>query len=113
MMFGVSTSYRGLNRRAFDDRGSMPSAFLQSSSDNNTSLTGRIVAIGSLLVAANVVVWTCALVVFHVHSVLLGTSLLAYGLGLWHSVDADNIAAIHNVTPPLMQAGTHPLAAGQ
>src|SRR5215470_11252304 len=95
----------------------MPSAFLRSSNDNNaspntTSLTGKIVAIGSLLVAANVIVWTCALVVFHDHPVLLGTSLLAYGFGLRHAVDADHIAAIDNVTRKLMQEGKQPLAAG-
>src|SRR2546426_1494966 len=90
----------------------MPSAVLQSSNDNNTSLTGKIVAIGSLLVAANVIVWTCALIVFHDHPVLLGTSLLAYGFGLRHAVDADHIAAIDNVTRKLMQEGKQPLAAG-
>jgi high-affinity nickel-transport protein len=95
----------------------MPNAFLRSSNDNNaspnnTSLTGKIVAIGSLLVAANVAVWTCALVVFHDHPVLLGTSLLAYGFGLRHAVDADHIAAIDNVTRKLMQDGKQPLAAG-
>src|SRR5712691_34701 len=90
----------------------MPSAFLRSSNDNNTSLTGKIVAIGSLLVAANVIVWTCALIVFHDHPVLLGTSLLAYGFGLRHAVDADHIAAIDNVTRKLMQDGKRPLAVG-
>src|SRR5262245_1448366 len=90
----------------------MPNAFLRWSNDNNASLTGRIAAIGSLLVAVNVVVWTCALVVFHDHPVLLGTSLLAYGFGLRHAVDADHIAAIDNVTRKLMQEGKQPLAAG-
>jgi nickel/cobalt transporter (NiCoT) family protein len=90
----------------------MPSAFLRSSNANNTSLTGKIVTIGSLLIAANVIVWTCALVVFHDHPVLLGTSLLAYGFGLRHAVDADHIAAIDNVTRKLMQEGKQPLAAG-
>src|SRR5258705_3964095 len=90
----------------------MPSAFLRSSNNYNTSLTGKIVAIGSLLVAANVVVWTCALIVFHDHPVLLGTSLLAYGFGLRHAVDADHIAAIDNVTRKLRQEGKRPLAAG-
>src|SRR6266850_5046421 len=90
----------------------MPNAFLRSSNANKTSLTGKIVAIGTLLVAADVVVWTCALVVFHDHPVLLGTSLLAYGFGLRHAVDADHIAAIDNVTRKLMQEGKRPLAAG-
>src|SRR5437763_13169838 len=90
----------------------MPSAFLQSSHDNNPSLTRRIVAIGSLLVAANVAVWTCALSAFHDHPVLLGTSLLAYSFGLRHAVDADHIAAIDNVTRKLMQEGKRPVAVG-
>src|SRR5262252_8780965 len=90
----------------------MPSAFLRSSSNNNASLMGKIVAISSLLIAANVIVWTCALVIFHDHPVLLGTSLLAYGFGLRHAVDADHIAAIDNVTRKLMQEGKQPLAAG-
>src|SRR5215468_3465877 len=112
MMFQVGTSYRRLERGAFNHRGFMPSAFLRSSSDSNTGLMGKIVAIGSLLVAANVVVWTCALVVFYDHPVLLGTGLLAYGFGLRHAVDADHIAAIDNVTRKLMQEGKQPLAAG-
>src|SRR6266850_8044780 len=90
----------------------MPNAFLRSSNANKTSLTGKIVAIGTLLVAADVVVWTCALVVFHDHPVLLGTSLLAYGFGLRHAVDADHIAAIDNVTRKLMQEGKRPLSTG-
>src|SRR3954469_13032127 len=95
----------------------MPSAFLRSSSDNNaslntTSLTGKIVAIGSLLVAANVIIWICALVVFHNYPLLLGTSLLAYSFGLRHAVDADHIAAIDNVTRKLMQDGKRPITVG-
>src|SRR5712672_1278725 len=90
----------------------MPNAFLWSSNDNNASLTGKIVAIGSLLVAANVVVWTCALIVFYDHPVLFGTSLLAYGFGLRHAVDADHIAAIDNVTRKLMQEGKRPIGVG-
>src|SRR5499426_2847481 len=90
----------------------MPNAFLRSSNDNNASLTGRIAAIASLLVAVNVVVWTCALVVFHDHPVLLGTALLAYGFGLRHAVDADHIAAIDAVTRKLMQQGKQPLGVG-
>src|SRR5215468_5684936 len=90
----------------------MPNAFLRSSNDNNASLTGRIAAIASVLVAVNVVVWTCALVVFHDHPLLLGTALLAYGFGLRHAVDADHIAAIDNVTRKLMQAGERPVTIG-
>src|SRR3954447_20769475 len=90
----------------------MPNAFLRSSNVHNLSLRGKIVVIGSLLVAANVIIWICALVVFHDHPVLLGTSLLAYGFGLRHAFDADHIAAIDNVTRKLIQDGKQPLAAG-
>src|SRR5215470_921745 len=90
----------------------MPSAFLRSSSNNNASLMGKIVAISSLLIAANVIVWTCVLIIFHDHPVLLGTSLLAYGFGLRHAVDADHIAAIDNVTRKLMQDGKRPIGVG-
>jgi high-affinity nickel-transport protein len=90
----------------------MPNAFLRSFNDNNASLTRRIIVIGTLLVAANVAAWACALIIFHDHPVLLGTSLLAYGFGLRHAVDADHIAAIDNVTRKLMQEGKQPLTSG-
>src|SRR5947199_8346032 len=90
----------------------MPNAFLRSSNVHNLSLRGKIVVIGSLLVAANVIVWACALVVFHDHPVLLGTCVLAYGFGLRHAVDADHIAAIDNVTRKLMQEGKQPVTSG-
>ena len=50
--------------------------------------------------------------VFLGHAVLLGTALLAYGLGLRHAVDADHITAIDNVTRKLMQEGKRPIGAG-
>src|SRR3546814_13843129 len=43
---------------------------------------------------------------------MLGTALLAWGLGLRHAVDADHIAAIDNATRKLMQDGQQPLAVG-
>ena len=46
------------------------------------------------------------------HPLLLGTSLLAFGFGLRHAVDADHIAAIDNVTRKLMQQGERPVAVG-
>ncbi|MEO7087134.1 MAG: HoxN/HupN/NixA family nickel/cobalt transporter [Gemmatimonadaceae bacterium] len=65
-----------------------------------------------LIGAANVAAWAWALVAFRHYPLLLGTSLLAYGLGLRHAIDADHIAAIDNVTRKLMQAGKRPFAAG-
>lgn len=43
---------------------------------------------------------------------LLALVLLAYGLGLRHSVDPDHIAAIDNTTRKLMQDGQKPVAVG-
>ena len=43
---------------------------------------------------------------------LLGTTLLAYGFGLRHAVDADHIAEIDNVSRKLMQEGKRPATAG-
>jgi high-affinity nickel-transport protein len=42
----------------------------------------------------------------------MGTSLLAWSLGLRHAVDADHIAAIDNVTRKLMQSGQRPVTVG-
>ena len=43
---------------------------------------------------------------------MLGVSLVIYGLGLRHAVDADHIAAIDNVTRKLMQDRRRPVAVG-
>jgi high-affinity nickel-transport protein len=64
------------------------------------------------LIVANAGAWVWALVAFHATPVLLGTALLAYGLGLRHAVDADHIAAIDNVTRKLMQEGQRPVGVG-
>lgn len=64
------------------------------------------------LIAFNLLTWIWALVAFRHYPLLLGTSLLAYSLGLRHAVDADHIAAIDNVTRKLMQEGKRPLYAG-
>ena len=42
----------------------------------------------------------------------LGVSLVIYGLGLRHAVDADHIAAIDNVTRKLMRSGQRPVSVG-
>ncbi|MDR5797298.1 HoxN/HupN/NixA family nickel/cobalt transporter [Caballeronia sp. LZ008] len=64
------------------------------------------------LIAFNVLAWLWALVAFRHYPLLLGTSLLAYSLGLRHAVDADHIAAIDNVTRKLMHEGKRPHFAG-
>ncbi|HSI00801.1 MAG TPA: HoxN/HupN/NixA family nickel/cobalt transporter [Reyranella sp.] len=65
-----------------------------------------------LLIAANAAAGAWALAAFHDRPALLGTSLLAWSLGLRHAVDADHIAAIDNVTRKLMQEGRQPLTVG-
>ncbi|MDR5868844.1 HoxN/HupN/NixA family nickel/cobalt transporter [Caballeronia sp. LZ062] len=64
------------------------------------------------LIAFNVLAWLWALIAFRHYPLLMGTSLLAYSLGLRHAVDADHIAAIDNVTRKLMQQGKRPLSVG-
>ena len=73
---------------------------------------GRIFPLCAVLIAGNFVAWGWALLAFHPNPVLLGTALLAYGLGLRHAVDGDHIAAIDNVTRKLMHDGKRPLAVG-
>jgi high-affinity nickel-transport protein len=64
------------------------------------------------LITFNLAVWIWALLALRGQAVLLGTAVLAYGLGLRHAVDADHIAAIDNVTRKLMQEGKKPLTVG-
>jgi nickel/cobalt transporter (NiCoT) family protein len=76
------------------------------------SVRRRIVVIYSFLVAFSLAVWAWALMALHGQPVLLGTAMVAYGLGLRHAVDADHIAAIDNVTRKLMQEGKKPVTVG-
>ena len=81
-------------------------------SDDAETVRGRAVALYVLLAATNVAAWCWAVAAFRDYPLLLGTALLAYGLGLRHAIDADHIAAIDNVTRKLMQDGKRPLAVG-
>jgi high-affinity nickel-transport protein len=65
-----------------------------------------------ILACANVLAWLWAWVALQGNPALVGTAMLAYGLGLRHAVDADHIAAIDNVTRKLMQAGRRPVSVG-
>lgn len=76
------------------------------------SLRRRIGWLFGLLVAANVAAWIWAFSLFHDQPLMIGTALLAWGLGLRHAVDADHIAAIDNVTRKLMQDGQRPITVG-
>ena len=72
----------------------------------------RIIVVYGLLIAANAGAWIWALIAFREYPLLLGTSLLAYGFGIRHAIDADHIAAIDNVTRKLMQEGKRPFLVG-
>ncbi len=81
--------------------------------DSSTNLRKKIIGIYILLIAFNVIAWAVALLGFSVqYPALLGTALLAYTFGLRHSVDADHISAIDNVTRKLMQENKRPVAVG-
>jgi len=80
--------------------------------DRAAGLRGKAVTLYALLIAANLGAWGWAAAAFRGDVVLLGTALLAYGLGLRHAVDPDHIAAIDNVTRKLMQEGKRPIGVG-
>jgi high-affinity nickel-transport protein len=85
---------------------------VQALKNTNGSLRGKLAGIYALLIAANLLAWGWALIAFRDYPVLLGTALLAYGLGARHAVDADHIAAIDNVTRKLMQERQRPVGVG-
>lgn len=80
--------------------------------DPTPTLRRRIGLLYVLLIAANIGAWGWALALFHDQPLMLGTALLAWGLGLRHAVDADHLAAIDNVTRKLMQDGQRPMLVG-
>ena len=89
------------------------SALARVFSRGTSDLRGRIIGIYGFLIALNIVAWGLALLAFAAHyPQLLGPALLAYTFGLRHSVDADHISAIDNVTRKLMQERKRPVAVG-
>ena len=72
--------------------------------DSSHEIRRKVIGIYILLIAFNIVAWGAAFLGFSVrYPALLGVALLAYTFGLRHSVDADHISAIDNVTRKLMQ----------
>jgi nickel/cobalt transporter (NiCoT) family protein len=89
------------------------SAFRNVFNDSNPDLRRRIIGVYILLFALNVVAWVLAFAAFAGrYPGLLGVALLAYTFGLRHSVDADHISAIDNVTRKLMQERKRPTTVG-
>ncbi|MDE2182721.1 MAG: HoxN/HupN/NixA family nickel/cobalt transporter [Alphaproteobacteria bacterium] len=90
----------------------MPRALDSIFCDRTGRFSRRTAALLAAVVLFNLLTLAWALAAFGGSGVLLGTALLAYGLGLRHAVDADHIAAIDNVTRKLMQDGKRPAAVG-
>ena len=78
----------------------------------DASTRTKIVAVLTLLVAANVLLWLLVWSLSGRFAFLLATGWLAYGFGLRHAVDADHISAIDNTTRKLMQEGKRPVGVG-
>jgi nickel/cobalt transporter (NiCoT) family protein len=94
-------------------RGLILLTFLKTTLDDaSADQRAKIGAIYAVLLAANALVWTWAVIALAARPALLGTAVLAYVLGLRHAVDADHIAAIDNVVRKLMQDGKRPVSAG-
>lgn len=64
------------------------------------------------LALANLLAWAWAWQIFGHSGALMAASLLAWGYGLRHAVDADHIAAIDSVTRKMMQQGKRPFGVG-
>src|SRR5947199_10205361 len=80
--------------------------------DSSSDVRGKVIGIYTFLLIFNVVAWILALVTFARVPGLLGLAVIAYTFGLRHSVDADHISAIDNVTRKLMQENKKPVAVG-
>jgi high-affinity nickel-transport protein len=90
----------------------LTNSFHLAAAPNPLSVRARTVVMMVLLAAANALVWLWVWVAFDGRPALVGTAVLAYGLGLRHAVDADHIAAIDNVTRKMMEAGRRPVTLG-
>ena len=89
------------------------SAIVRVFSDSSKDLRTKILGMYVLLISFNLIAWALAIAGFATkYPALLGTALLAYTFGLRHSVDADHISAIDNVTRKLMQENKRPVAVG-
>ena len=81
--------------------------------DSSLEIRRKVIGIYVLLIAFNLAAWAVAFLGFSIqYPALLGVALLAYTFGLRHSVDADHISAIDNVTRKLMQENKRPVAVG-
>jgi nickel/cobalt transporter (NiCoT) family protein len=79
---------------------------------HDLGLGRKIIGLYCILLLANAAAWIWAVGSFSGNAILMGSAVLAYGLGLRHAVDADHIAAIDNVTRALLQKGKRPVGVG-
>ncbi|KAH0098083.1 NicO-domain-containing protein, partial [Aureobasidium melanogenum] len=70
------------------------------------------IAIISLLVVVNLLVWIAVGIVLSYHTSLVSTAVLSYSLGLRHALDADHISAIDLMTRRLIATGQRPVTVG-
>ena len=63
----------------------------------SSDLRRRTVAIYGVLVVANVAAWLWAVALFREQPILLGTALIAYGFGLRHAVDPDDLEILRAI----------------
>lgn len=75
-------------------------------------LKQRLILMAALILVFHAVVIFLVLSQASGYPNLLGLAILAYGLGLRHSVDPDHIAGIDNTTRKLMQDGKKPVGVG-
>jgi high-affinity nickel-transport protein len=70
------------------------------------------VAIITLLILVNGLVWIAVAIVLKKHPVLASSAVLSYTLGLRHALDADHISAIDLMTRRLVATGQKPVTVG-
>ncbi|MDQ2904876.1 MAG: HoxN/HupN/NixA family nickel/cobalt transporter [Ktedonobacteraceae bacterium] len=81
--------------------------------DSSHDIRRKVIGIYVLLIVFNIAAWAVAFLGFSIrYPALMGVALIAYTFGLRHSVDADHISAIDNVTRKLMQENKRPVAVG-
>jgi high-affinity nickel-transport protein len=90
----------------------MLNSLLRVINDSPKDVIQKIKGLYAFLIIFNILAWVLAFISFHQYPKLLALSLVAYGFGLRHAVDADHIAVIDNVTRKLMQDGKRPVTVG-
>jgi len=81
-------------------------------SDGAPDLRRKVIAIYTLLIGANVILWILTLIAAVRYPLILVVAIPAYGFGLRHAVDADHISAIDNVTRKLIGEKKKPVSVG-